>query len=160
MPERHTVAITFNVGDWTIEPAANRMIRAGQEVHLEPKVMRLLAYLVERHGEVVSRHDLEANVWTGMIVTDDAVTNAVIKLRKALGDDARNPTYIATIPKRGYRLIAKVHTAPDVPSAREIGTTHREPGPEPPGDNAPIPNIAQSPTDSPYKTKRNPVPVA
>ena len=82
MPERSTVTTTFNVGDWTIEPAANRMFRAGQEVRFEPKVMRVLAYLVERHGEVVSRHDLEANVWTGMIVTDDAVTNTVIKLRK------------------------------------------------------------------------------
>jgi TolB-like protein/Tfp pilus assembly protein PilF len=83
------------------------MFRAGQEVRLEPKVMRVLAYLVERHGEVVSRHDLEANVWTGVIVTDDAVTNTIIKLRKALGDDARKPRYIETIAKAGYRLIAE-----------------------------------------------------
>ena len=69
--------------------------------------MRVLAYLVERHGEVVSRHDLEANVWAGMIVTDDAVTATVIKLRRALGDDARNPRYIETIAKAGYRLIAE-----------------------------------------------------
>jgi TolB-like protein/Tfp pilus assembly protein PilF len=60
----------------------------------------------------VSRHDLEANVWTGMIVTDDAVTNTVIKLRKALGDDARDPNYIETIAKTGYRLIAEVSPAP------------------------------------------------
>ena len=107
MPERGIVATRFNVGDWTIEPAAHRMFRAGQEVHLEPKVMRVLAYLVERHGEVVSRDDLQANVWTGMVVTDDAVTNTVIKLRRALGDDARNPRYIETIAKGGYRLIAE-----------------------------------------------------
>jgi TolB-like protein/DNA-binding winged helix-turn-helix (wHTH) protein/Tfp pilus assembly protein PilF len=74
--------------------------------------MRVLTYLVERRGEVVSRHDLEANVWTGMIVTDDAVTNTVIKLRKALGDDARDPRYIETIAKTGYRLIAEVSPAP------------------------------------------------
>ena len=107
MAERSTVTTTFNVGDWTIEPAANRMFRAGQEIRLEPKVMRVLAYLVEHHGEVVSRHDLEANVWTGMIVTDDAVTNTVLKLRRALGDDARNPRYIETIAKAGYRLVAE-----------------------------------------------------
>ena len=107
MPERSIVNTTFNVGDWTIEPDANRMCRAGQEVRLEPKVMRVLAYLVERHGEVVSRHDLAANVWTGVIVTDDAVTNTVIKLRRALGDDARNPRYVETIAKAGYRLIAE-----------------------------------------------------
>ena len=108
MPERSIVTTTFNVGDWTIEPAANRIFRAGQEVHLEPKVMRVLTYLVERDGEVVSRHDLEANVWTGVIVTNDAVTNTIIKLRKALGDDARHPRFIATLPKTGYQLIAPV----------------------------------------------------
>ena len=107
MPERSIVTTTFNVGDWTIEPAANRVFRADEEVRLEPKVMRVLVYLAERHGEVVSRNDLEANVWSGMIVTDDAVTNAVIKLRRALGDNARDPRYIETIAKTGYRLIAK-----------------------------------------------------
>jgi TolB-like protein/DNA-binding winged helix-turn-helix (wHTH) protein len=129
MPERSTTATKFNVGDWTIEPAANRMFRAGREVRLEPKVMRVLTYLVERHGEVVSRHDLEANVWTGVIVTDDAVTNTVIKLRKALGDNARNPRYIETIAKTGYRLIASISIAEEgvpgrvkrMPKARSTG---------------------------------------
>ena len=107
MPDRSVVATSFNVGDWTIEPAANRIFRAGQEVRLEPKVMRLLAYFVDRHGEVVSRHDLEANVWSGVVVTEDSVTNTVQKLRRALGDDARNPRYIETIAKSGYRLIAE-----------------------------------------------------
>ena len=117
MPERSIVTTTFNVGDWTIEPAANRVFRADEEVRLEPKVMRVLVYLAERHGEVVSRNDLEANVWSGMIVTDDAVTNAVIKLRRALGDNARDPRYIETIAKTGYRLIAKTEaTEPEAES--------------------------------------------
>jgi TolB-like protein/DNA-binding winged helix-turn-helix (wHTH) protein/Tfp pilus assembly protein PilF len=111
MAERIAGAVTFSVGDWTVEPAANRLFQADREVRLEPKVMRVLTYLVERRGEVVSRHDLEANVWTGMIVTDDAVTNTVIKLRRALGDDARDPKHIETIAKTGYRLIAEVSSA-------------------------------------------------
>ena len=115
MAERTTGTVTFNVGEWTVEPAANRLFRTDREVRLEPKVMRVLTYLVERQGEVVSRHDLEANVWTGMIVTDDAVTNTVIKLRKALGDDARDPKYIETIAKTGYRLIAEISPAPYPP---------------------------------------------
>lgn len=106
MTGRSANAATFRVGDWTAEPAANRLVCAGREVKVEPKVMRVLSYLVERHGEVVTRHDLEAHVWAGMIVTDDAVTNTVIKLRKALGDNARDPRYIETIAKAGYRLIA------------------------------------------------------
>jgi len=107
MPERSIVTTIFNVGDWTVEPAANRIFCAGQEVRLEPKVMRVLAYLAGRHGEVVSRQDLEANVWTGVVVTEDSVTNTVLKLRRALGDDARDPKYIETIAKSGYRLIAE-----------------------------------------------------
>ena len=124
MAESTTGAVTFNVGEWTVEPAANRLFRADREVRLEPKVMRVLTYLVERRGEVVSRHDLEANVWTGMIVTDDAVTNTVIKLRKALGDDARDPRYIETIAKTGYRLIAEVSPAPY--SADQISPSQAE----------------------------------
>ena len=121
MPERSTIATKFVVGDWTIEPAANRMFHLDQEVRLEPKVMRVLIYLAERQGDVVSRHDLETHVWSGMIVTDDAVTNAVIKLRKALGDNARNPRYIETIAKTGYRLIAET-------SAVETMTGKQQPG--------------------------------
>lgn len=100
----------FRVGEWTVDPAANRLLGADEEVRVEPKAMRVLAYLATRQGEVVTRHDLEANVWTGMIVTDDAVTNTVIKLRKALGDNARDPRYIETIAKSGYRLIAEIST--------------------------------------------------
>jgi len=124
MAERSAGAVTFIVGDWTVEPAANRLFRADREVRVEPKVMRVLTYLVERRGAVVSRHDLEANVWTGMIVTDDAVTNTVIKLRKALGDDARDPRYIETIAKTGYRLIAEVSPAP--PAADQISPSRAE----------------------------------
>ena len=71
--------------------------RAHDEIRLEPKVMRVLLFLAHRHGRVVSRRDLEDRVWPRMIVTDDALTNAVIKLRKALGDDARHPRFIETI---------------------------------------------------------------
>ncbi|MGD8956015.1 MAG: winged helix-turn-helix domain-containing tetratricopeptide repeat protein [Chromatiaceae bacterium] len=102
-----TAATLLKIGDWTVEPAANRMFRGDKEVRVEPKAMRVLTYLVERRGEVVSRHDLETQVWSGMIVTDDAVTNTVIKLRRALGDNARSPRYIETIAKTGYRLIAE-----------------------------------------------------
>jgi TolB-like protein/DNA-binding winged helix-turn-helix (wHTH) protein/Tfp pilus assembly protein PilF len=98
----------FRLGAWVVDPAANRIRQAEVEVRLEPKVMRVLMLLAERHGEVVSRRDVEARVWPQMLVTDDSVTNSLIKLRKALGDDARNPVYIETIAKSGYRLIAEV----------------------------------------------------
>mgnify|MGYP001814931962 FL=1 len=124
MAEQTALDTTFKIGDWSVEPAANRLFREDQEIRLEPKVMRVLIYLVERRGEVISRHDLEAHVWAGMIVTDDAVTNTVIKLRRALGDNARNPRYIETIAKTGYRLIAEV-SVPEVSAvqAEEESTT-------------------------------------
>jgi TolB-like protein/DNA-binding winged helix-turn-helix (wHTH) protein len=98
----------YLLGDWMIDEEANRIFKDESEVRIEPKVMRVLILLVSRQGQVVSRHELESQVWPGMIVTDDAVTSASIKLRKALGDNARSPRYIETIAKSGYRLIAEV----------------------------------------------------
>ncbi len=70
--------------------------------------MDVLLLLARRAGEVISREELLATVWSGSVVGDDTLTQAVIKLRKALGDDTRAPRYIETIAKRGYRLIATV----------------------------------------------------
>ncbi len=88
------------------------MQRGDEVVRLEPKAMEVLVYLASRPGEVITREALERDVWRGAVIGYDAVTNTVIKLRKALGDDARQPRFIATIPKKGYQLIAPV-TEPD-----------------------------------------------
>jgi len=90
----------------------------GDEIlRLEPRSMEVLLYLASRPGEVVTREELEQEVWRGAIVGYDAITNTVIKLRKALGDSARDPEFIATIPKRGYQLIAEVQK-PDTVTGR------------------------------------------
>ena len=68
--------------------------------------MAVLLYLVERHEEVISREELLDAVWPDIHVGDDSLTAAIIKIRRALGDNARNPTHIETIPKRGYRLVS------------------------------------------------------
>jgi len=108
----------MQVGQWIVEPALNQLSAAGTTVRIEPKVMALLVYLAERPGQVVSREALLAAVWPGMIVGDDSLTQAIIKLRKALGDVPGNPAYIQTIAKRGYRLVAKVvRTQNDVGAA-------------------------------------------
>jgi len=98
----------LQVGDWTVDAALNQLSAAGKSVKLEPKAMAVLVYLAQRPGEVVSREALLAAVWPGVVVSDDAVTQVVIKLRKALGDAAESPAYIQTISKRGYRLVAPV----------------------------------------------------
>jgi len=104
---------SFDVGEWSVSPGEGLLTRNGKTVRVEPKVMEVLVYLVSRQQEVVSREDIERDVWRGAIVGYDAITATVIKLRKALEDNARQPIIIATIPKRGYKLIASVryHTA-------------------------------------------------
>lgn len=113
----------FHVAGWRVDPSACRLARDGDEVHIEPKVMLVLVHLAERPGQVVGRQELEELVWTDTVVGYEAVTNAVIKLRKALGDDARHPEIIETIPKRGYRLLAEVTPlSPEPPSPTESGS--------------------------------------
>lgn len=100
----------FRIGELRLDVATNELTSApdGQSQHLEPKTAEVLAYLARHAGKVVSREDLLAAAWPGVVVGDDALTQAIIKLRKAMGDDARQPRYIETISKRGYRLIAPV----------------------------------------------------
>jgi TolB-like protein/DNA-binding winged helix-turn-helix (wHTH) protein/Tfp pilus assembly protein PilF len=107
-PTNRTNYHSFRVGDWNVEPAAGQISRGGTRVKLEPKVMEVLIYLASRQGDLVTRDDLERDVWKGAIVGYDSITSPIIKLRKALTDDARKPRYITTVPKRGYRLIAAV----------------------------------------------------
>jgi adenylate cyclase len=98
----------FIVDDWKVSPAEGVLSRGDEIVRLEPKVVEVLAYLASRQGDVVSREELERDVWRGALVGYDAVTATVIKLRKALQDNAKQPRIIVTVPKRGYQLIASV----------------------------------------------------
>lgn len=98
----------FWVRDWYVDPASGRISREGAEVKLEPKVMMVLELLASEPGEVFSRESLEAAAWEGLVVSYDALSTTIIKLRKALGDDSRNPSYIETLSKKGYRLVAPV----------------------------------------------------
>lgn len=99
----------FRIGDWEVLPPLNELRRGESIERIEPKAMALLVLLARRADEVVSRDELFSAVWPGLVVSDDTLTQAIIKLRKALGDRARAATYIQTIPKKGYRLIAEVN---------------------------------------------------
>ena len=98
----------FRVGDWTVEPDLNQLSTQGRAVKVEPKAMAVLLHLADRPGQVVGREALLSQGWPGVVVGDDSLTQVVIKLRKALGDDPDRPTYIQTVTKRGYRLVAPV----------------------------------------------------
>ncbi len=98
----------YRVAEYRVEPSLLRVTGEAGEVRLEARVMQVLVYLVEHAGQVVSRAELEAGIWSGRVVTEDAVTNSILKLRRAFGDSARDSRVIETIPKTGYRLIAEV----------------------------------------------------
>ena len=103
----------LRVGAWYVNPASSQISRDGETAHLEVRTMRLLLYLAEHAGEIVSIDDLLDQVWSGVTVTPDSVYQAVASLRRLLGDDAKHPTYIATVPRLGYRLVATVSPWPD-----------------------------------------------
>jgi len=111
----------FRIGDWLVEPGQGRVGRNGETVKLEPKVMDLLVYFAQRPGQVLSREELEQAIWAGTVVGYDALTSAIIKLRKALGDNSRQPWLIETVAKKGYRLIAPVGPADVVPATTAHG---------------------------------------
>jgi DNA-binding winged helix-turn-helix (wHTH) protein len=96
-----------------VEPAATQISRNGTTTRLEPKVMAVLEYLAHRPGQPVTREELEAAVWAGTIVSYDALTGAIQKLRKAFHDDPRRSRIIETLSKKGYRLVAPVERLPE-----------------------------------------------
>jgi TolB-like protein/DNA-binding winged helix-turn-helix (wHTH) protein len=98
----------LRIGDWCINPAAGQISRDGETARVEVRTMRLLLCLAERAGEVVSIDDLLNQVWSEVVVTPDSVYQAVASLRRLLGDDPKQPTYIATVPRLGYRMVATV----------------------------------------------------
>src|SRR5213596_1542145 len=98
----------LRIGDWTVEPDLNQRSTQGRAVKIEPKAMAVLLHLANRPGQVVDREALLSQLWPGVVVGDDSLTQVVIKLRKTLGDDPDRPTYIQTVTKKGYRLVAPV----------------------------------------------------
>src|ERR1700675_3616590 len=135
-------AIPLRIGAWCVNPGSGQISRAGETVRMEARTMRLLLCLAERAGEVVSIDELLNQVWSGVVVPPDSVYQAVASLRRQLGDDAKEPAYIATVPRLGYRMVAAVSpwagepVAPMVPApaltgAASSGAITRESTPGP-----------------------------
>jgi transcriptional activator of cad operon len=111
----------LRIGDWCVDPASGQISRQGETARLEARAMRLLLCLAEHAGEVVSIDDLLNQVWTGVIVSPDSVYQAVTSLRRTLGDNPRQPVYIATAPRLGYRMVATVEPWTDRPNGQTAG---------------------------------------
>ncbi|MGI4881354.1 MAG: winged helix-turn-helix domain-containing protein, partial [Janthinobacterium lividum] len=94
----------WQIGSWTFDADGGRLTAGETEVPLEHRAARTLEMLCRDRGRPVSRDDILAQVWEGRSVSANSVAVVVADLRRALGDDAAAPRYIATVPKRGYRL--------------------------------------------------------
>ena len=96
------------LGDWRISPKVNRISKDDQITGIKHKSMAVLAFLADAQGEVRTRNEIMDNVWPGMTVTDDVLTQSIVEIRRAFDDDAKRPRIIETIPKVGFRLIAAI----------------------------------------------------
>lgn len=103
----------FRFDAFHLDPANRRLTRAGEPVELNARYLDALMLLVREPGRLVSKDRFMGEVWRGVPVTDEALTQCIRTLRRQLGDDAASPRFIETVPKHGYRFIAPVETAAD-----------------------------------------------
>jgi DNA-binding winged helix-turn-helix (wHTH) protein/Tol biopolymer transport system component len=95
-------------GEFTLDEKKALLICQEKVITIEPKLFELLLLFVNQQNTIISRQDILEHLWAGSLVTDNAINKLVANLRKVLADDPKNPRYIQTVPKRGYRLICKV----------------------------------------------------
>lgn len=98
----------YGFDDIVIHPADFRVVKAGENVALTPRAFDLLWFLLENRGRVVEKREIFESVWQGAFVSDNALTRVIKEIRRTIGDDARDPRYIETVSKRGYRFIANI----------------------------------------------------
>jgi eukaryotic-like serine/threonine-protein kinase len=110
--------IAYQFGSFEVNPASGELLKNGRRIRLQEQPYRLLVALLEHPGEVISREELRSLLWRDntFVDFDGSLRVAVRKLREALDDDAENPRYIETIPKRGYRFL--------VPEVRRVDVAH------------------------------------
>lgn len=85
-----------------------KLFKDGEEIHLEPTVLRLLIYLISNRDCLVTHNELMETVWGDTVISESALSKAIARLRKALGDNPASPRYIETVHSQGYRFAAEV----------------------------------------------------
>ena len=100
--------LIYRFDDFLVDPETWSLSRGGKEVHVEPVVLDLLIYLIANRDRLVTRQELMDTVWGDTVISESALSKAVARLRKALGDDSAPHRYLETVHSRGYRFIAEV----------------------------------------------------
>src|ERR1044072_688461 len=98
----------YRVANFEISTEQNCLRRDGTDQYLRPKSFQVLIYLLDNRQRVVTKEELIQSIWNDVAVTDDALVQCLIEIRKALGDNSRYPRFVKTLPKIGYRFIGEV----------------------------------------------------
>ena len=91
--------------DICIDTHNQLLYRQGETINLAPKVYDLLVFLCQNSHRVISKDELMEQVWSGTLVTENAISRTLVKVRKALADDPKSPKFIITVPRKGYRMV-------------------------------------------------------
>src|SRR5580704_13294190 len=109
-------------GQFEVDIGAGELYKSGRRIALQEKPFRILGMLLHRPGELVTREELQSQLWSvdTHVEFDEGLNTAIRKLRTAFGDSADNPRFIETVPRRGYRFIAPVSRAEMVAAVPEV----------------------------------------
>src|SRR5688572_7889701 len=114
---------SFRFEGFELDPGNRRLSRGGAPVELNARYLDALVLLAGEQGRLVSKDRFLEEVWRGIPVTDEALTQCIKTLRRQLGDDAANPRFIETVPKHGYRFLAAVEAIGTEPGGRSAGAS-------------------------------------
>lgn len=117
---------SFHFASYSLDPEDRQLRRDGRPVELNARYFDALALLVAEQGRLVSKDRFMSDVWAGVPVTDEALTQCIRTLRRQLGDDASNPRFIETVPKHGYRFVAPVEPGTTIERPLRVPRRSRE----------------------------------
>lgn len=112
----------YRIGDLNLDAATRELTRGNERIELPPLSYRLLVLLLDRAPAVVTQDEIAERIWAGRVVSPETITQRVKLLRQALGDDARDPRYIALVRGQGYRLLPDVRAVENTAGARHGGS--------------------------------------
>jgi DNA-binding winged helix-turn-helix (wHTH) protein len=108
----------FEFGEFTVDPTQRRLSRGGETLEVSSRYLDALTLMLQHPGQLIKRERFLDEVWAGVPVTDEALSQCITNLRRLLGDDAARPRFIETVPKHGYRFVAVVETKEGAQSNR------------------------------------------
>src|SRR5688572_14719981 len=95
----------YRFREFVLSPRRRILVRNGRELPLIPRYFDLLVFLIERRTEAVHRREIFDRIWSDVVVSDSALSQAIRTIRRVLGDDSREPIFVRTVSRHGYRFV-------------------------------------------------------